>query len=389
MYRALTWWLLGHQVDIPVSAGGGGRAAPGGRSIEVDHRPGQPRDPRGRHRRDRADPDPRGVQRGQRGRLGTGRAAAPGRACSRTSSRSACAAGSGIVAEGRDIGTVVAPHAPVKVFLTASEDGPGPAAQRRPGRRLRRHARDVTRASRQRRDRADAPQMAHGAPTRCEIDSTALGLDEVISADRGLVRPAGARRVPLSGQRRRPAASTGLRPAGLAGRAGRPSRRPRTRPAPGRGRGRPAERRQVHAGQPDPRQPPGGRAGHPRGHQGPGRLRRHLARPVVHAGGHRRLGGLRRRRHRHRAARWPNWSPRRPGSRWRPRTRCCSSWTRWSASPTPTRPSPPCCAGPRKPVRAGGQQGGRRARRAGRRGAVVAGPGRAAPGQRAARAGQR
>ena len=27
----------------------------------------------------------------------------------------------GIVAEGRDIGTVVAPHAPVKVFLTASE----------------------------------------------------------------------------------------------------------------------------------------------------------------------------------------------------------------------------------------------------------------------------
>src|SRR5579863_7465847 len=35
---------------------------------------------------------------------------------------SACAAGDGIVAEGRDIGTVVAPSAVVKVFLTASED---------------------------------------------------------------------------------------------------------------------------------------------------------------------------------------------------------------------------------------------------------------------------
>ena len=33
----------------------------------------------------------------------------------------AVAAGAGIVAEGRDIGTVVAPRAPVKVFLTASE----------------------------------------------------------------------------------------------------------------------------------------------------------------------------------------------------------------------------------------------------------------------------
>ena len=31
------------------------------------------------------------------------------------------AAGEGIVAEGRDIGTVVAPDAPVKVYLTASE----------------------------------------------------------------------------------------------------------------------------------------------------------------------------------------------------------------------------------------------------------------------------
>ena len=91
----------------------------------------------------------------------------------------ALAEGAGIVAEGRDIGTVVAPDAPVKVFLTASEAA-----------RARRRAADlaadpaatvaVTRAEQARRDRSDAPQTARAADA-VEIDTTALGLNDVIS----------------------------------------------------------------------------------------------------------------------------------------------------------------------------------------------------------------
>ena len=90
----------------------------------------------------------------------------------------ALAAGAGIVAEGRDIGTVVAPDAPVKVYLTASETV---RARRRtadlaadPGATLA-----VTKAEQARRDRSDAPQMAKAADA-VEIDTTALGLHQVI-----------------------------------------------------------------------------------------------------------------------------------------------------------------------------------------------------------------
>jgi Cytidylate kinase len=90
----------------------------------------------------------------------------------------ALAAGAGIVAEGRDIGTAVAPDAPVKVFLTASETV-------RARRRAAELAADptatveLTRAEQARRDRSDAQQMAKAADA-VEIDTTALGLDEVI-----------------------------------------------------------------------------------------------------------------------------------------------------------------------------------------------------------------
>ena len=91
----------------------------------------------------------------------------------------ACAAGQGIVAEGRDIGTVVAPGATVKVFLTASEDA---RAQRRstdlaadPGATAA-----VTRDEQRRRDTADSPQTVMAADA-IQVDSTVLSLDEVIS----------------------------------------------------------------------------------------------------------------------------------------------------------------------------------------------------------------
>jgi len=106
----------------------------------------------------------------------------------------ACAAGEGIVAEGRDIGTVVAPQAVVKVFLTASEDA---RAQRRsadlaadPG-----ATPTVTRDEQKRRDTADAAQSAM-ASDAIEVDSTAMSLAQVISL---IVRVAGERGFPLAG----------------------------------------------------------------------------------------------------------------------------------------------------------------------------------------------
>ncbi|MBV9093562.1 MAG: (d)CMP kinase [Streptosporangiaceae bacterium] len=89
----------------------------------------------------------------------------------------------GIVAEGRDIGTVVAPEAPVKVFLTA--DGAA-----RAGRRAAETSRPMarTRADQERRDRLDAPQSAKAADA-VQIDSTRLGLDEVVDIIVGLALP--------------------------------------------------------------------------------------------------------------------------------------------------------------------------------------------------------
>jgi CMP/dCMP kinase len=88
------------------------------------------------------------------------------------------AAGAGIVAEGRDIGTVVAPDAPVKVYLTAAE---AVRAQRRAAELSADSGATVavTRAEQARRDRSDAPQMTM-APDAVEINTTGLDLDEVI-----------------------------------------------------------------------------------------------------------------------------------------------------------------------------------------------------------------
>ncbi|WP_254716227.1 (d)CMP kinase [Actinomadura sp. WMMB 499] len=90
----------------------------------------------------------------------------------------------GIVVEGRDIGTVVAPDAAVKVFLTASEEV-------RAARRAKELEADpdvsvqVTQAEQARRDRIDSTRKASPltkAAGAHEIDSTELGLDEVIEA---------------------------------------------------------------------------------------------------------------------------------------------------------------------------------------------------------------
>jgi cytidylate kinase len=95
----------------------------------------------------------------------------------------------GIVAEGRDIGTVVAPDATVKVFLTASEQA---RAQRRTAELAGRQpvtapAADVTRREQARRDQRDAPQTQRAADA-IEIDATELGPGEVIDLIVGLAR---------------------------------------------------------------------------------------------------------------------------------------------------------------------------------------------------------
>ncbi len=96
------------------------------------------------------------------------------------------AAGPGIVAEGRDIGTVVAPDAPVKVYLTASEDV-----------RARRRSADLaadpaatvgtTRREQARRDQRDAAQMVR-ADDAVEIDTSLLDLDDVVDRVVGIAR---------------------------------------------------------------------------------------------------------------------------------------------------------------------------------------------------------
>jgi len=89
----------------------------------------------------------------------------------------------GAVVEGRDIGTVVFPHATLKVFLTASDEE-----------RARRRARDEAAADRTadvaavqadlaRRDRLDAGRAASplvAAPDAVPVDSTDRTIDDVV-----------------------------------------------------------------------------------------------------------------------------------------------------------------------------------------------------------------
>lgn len=95
-------------------------------------------------------------------------------------------AGSGrIVVEGRDIGTVVAPDADLKVYLTASVDE---RARRRSDEN--RADVDLTAADLRRRDKLDSTRAAdplRRAPDAVELDTTRLGIDEVVSRLRELL----------------------------------------------------------------------------------------------------------------------------------------------------------------------------------------------------------
>jgi len=98
----------------------------------------------------------------------------------------------GIVVEGRDIGTVVVPHAPVKVFLIADAE----ARARRRASELGHPDADATQQDLARRDRLDSSRTVSPltkAPDAIEIDGTDLTLDEVIDAVASLVEEAQGR----------------------------------------------------------------------------------------------------------------------------------------------------------------------------------------------------
>lgn len=110
----------------------------------------------------------------------------------------------GIVVEGRDIGTVVAPDAGLKVYLTASADARAARRTRQDSAEGRTATVDAVKADVERRDRLDSTRAASPlkqADDAVEVDTTELDIDGVVAhlldlvRDRGLsgtsVQPAG------------------------------------------------------------------------------------------------------------------------------------------------------------------------------------------------------
>lgn len=98
-------------------------------------------------------------------------------------------AAGGVVMEGRDIGTVVFPHADAKIFLDAAPevrgmrrfDQMGPATAVRPEEVIR----DLRARDERDRNRADSPLKA--APDAVLLDSTAMTLEQVVKAAEEIV----------------------------------------------------------------------------------------------------------------------------------------------------------------------------------------------------------
>jgi cytidylate kinase len=179
MYRALTWWLMSVGVDTADEQLVATRTAEPAIEVSTD-----PDDPWTRV-------NGRDVSREIRSEAVSARVSVVARvqavrdhliAAQREIISSAHV---GIVAEGRDIGTVVAPHAQLKVFLTAD-----------PQARARRRAAeqgaevDATEAAQARRDRLDAAQSQMAADAVL-LDATELTLVEVIEEITRLARERG------------------------------------------------------------------------------------------------------------------------------------------------------------------------------------------------------
>jgi len=177
MYRAMTWWMLENGVDVADAeavAAAAGRPAitmgtdPDAPTVHVDG------------------VDVGKVIRGDEVTSNVSAVSAVPRvrellvARQREIIAEACASAPGIVVEGRDITTVVAPDAPVKLFLTASEEA---RAQRR-SKEVRSGDVAATQAALARRDRLDSTRAVSPltqTPDATKLDTTGLSLDEVIA----------------------------------------------------------------------------------------------------------------------------------------------------------------------------------------------------------------
>jgi cytidylate kinase len=177
MYRAITWWMLREGVDVTDAAAVAARA--GEPELVVGTDPDAPT----------IAVDGVDVSGPIRGPEVTGAVSAVSAvpvvrrrlvAMQRAIMDEACREGAGIVIEGRDIGTAVAPDATVKIFLTAS---PEERARRRAA-ELAGTTLEAQREALARRDRLDSTRAVNPlakAEDAVELDTTGLTLDEVIA----------------------------------------------------------------------------------------------------------------------------------------------------------------------------------------------------------------
>ncbi|BCB89195.1 cytidylate kinase [Phytohabitans suffuscus] len=178
MYRAVTWAALASSID-PQDAEAIAKVA-GEIDLEVGTDPDAPYT--------RVDGTP--VDRAIRGPEVTGAVSAVAavpwvRQLLVAQQRKIIGAAARIVVEGRDIGTVVAPDADLKVYLTAS-------AAARARRRSEEYAADLsaTAADLDRRDRFDSTRSAdplQRATDAVVLDTTELGIDEVVARLRAML----------------------------------------------------------------------------------------------------------------------------------------------------------------------------------------------------------
>jgi cytidylate kinase len=101
-----------------------------------------------------------------------------------------------VVVEGRDIGTVVAPDAPLKIFLTASADARATRRSRQDGTDRTGTAADLDRRDTYDSSRAHSPLRA--ADDAVHVDTTAMDVEEVIQQ---LVDLAGERSIQADAHR--------------------------------------------------------------------------------------------------------------------------------------------------------------------------------------------
>ena len=173
MYRAVTWWMLEHGVDVE-DPSAVAAAAPAAR-LDVGTDPAAPT----------IAVDGTDVAGPIRGPEVTAAVSAVSavpqvRALMVERQRELISAG-GIVVEGRDIGAVVAPDADLKVYLVA--DAAARAARRNAERAGNLADASFTEAELARRDRLDSTRTAsplRQAPDAVVLDGTELSLDQVI-----------------------------------------------------------------------------------------------------------------------------------------------------------------------------------------------------------------